>query len=86
LRPEELKPGISLSGIEPSAVATVIAAVPLSDDALRVIYTIPDGTLKDRPLGQIDEPTIAPATTERPWSFDGDAAGEGVNLQVANLW
>ena len=85
MRLEELTPGISLSGIEPSAVATVIATVPIGDGALRVIYTIPDGTLKDRLLGRIDEPTIAPATAERPWSFDGDAAAFKLALEAKRI-
>ncbi len=37
-----------------------------------VIYKTSDGTLKDRLLNRGDEAGLSVATTERPWSFDGD--------------
>ena len=80
MRIEEITSGSSLTGLEPSAVATVIAVVPIADGAVRVIYQTPDGTLKERLLGRADEETIAVATTERPWFFDGD--GEAFKLTV----
>lgn len=70
----ELKPGLALVGLDPSVVATVVAVVPFADDAVRVIYQGPDGALKERLLNRADEATIALATVERPWSFDGDGA------------
>ena len=72
MRIEDLTPGISLIGLEPSAVATIVAVVPIADGAVQVIYKTPDGTLKDRLLGRADEASIAIATKERPWAFDGD--------------
>lgn len=73
MRIEDIKPGSSLTGLEPSTVATVIAVVPIADGAVQVIYKTTDGTLKDRLLGRADEGNIAIATQERPWAFDGDA-------------
>jgi SNF2 family DNA or RNA helicase len=73
VRIEDIKPGSSLTGLEPSTVATVIAVVPIADGAVQVIYKTTDGTLKDRLLGRADEGNIAIATQERPWAFDGDA-------------
>ncbi len=70
MRIEEITSGSSLTGLEPSAVATVIAGIPVADGAVRVIYQTPEGTLKERLLGRADEENIAVATTERPWSFD----------------
>jgi hypothetical protein len=70
---DALTPGVSLVGIEPTLVVTVVAVVPIGD-AFRVIYTTPEGTLKERLLGPVDEASIGLATTERPWSFDGDGA------------
>lgn len=77
---EELKPGMSLVGIEPTLVVTIVAVVPIADGAVQVIYKTPDGTLKDRLLGHADEGNIGVATEERPWSFDGD--GEQFKLAV----
>jgi superfamily II DNA or RNA helicase len=80
MRLEDLTVGTSLNGLEPAAVATIVAVVPIAEGAVQVIYKTPDGTLKDRLLNRVDEPTISIATTERPWSFEGD--GEAFKLTV----
>src|SRR6266852_5724301 len=80
MRLEELTAGASLTGLEPSAVATIVAVVPIAEGAIQVIYKTADGTLKDRLLGRVDEDGIAVATQERPWAFDGD--GEAFKLAV----
>ncbi len=74
MRLEELAPGSAAVGLEPSAVSTVVAVVPIAADALQVIYKTPDGVIKDRLLGRADESSIDLATEERPWAFDGDGA------------
>ena len=80
MRLEELTPSTSLTGLEPTLVVTVVAVVPIADGAVRVIYTTPEGTLKERLLTRIDEPTIAIATQQRPWAFDGN--GEDFKLAI----
>ncbi len=77
---ESITPGLSLTGIEPSIITTIVAVVPIADGALQIIYKTPDGALKDRLLNRGDETSIAIATSERPWSFDGD--GEAFKLTV----
>ena len=72
MRLEELTAGASLVGLEPAAVATIVAVVPIAEGAVQVIYKTAVGTLKDRLLGRADEASIALATEERPWAFDGD--------------
>lgn len=74
MRLEELTAGLALTGLEPAAVVTLVAVVPIADGAVRVIYTAPDGALRNRLLGRADETSIAIATEERPWAFDGDDA------------
>lgn len=69
---EELAQGQSLSGVEPSEVVTVVAIVPLGEGSVQIIYRTPDGSMKERMLGRVDEELIELATTERPFSFDGD--------------
>lgn len=76
----DLKPGLSLSGLEPGLIVSVIAAVPIGTDAVQLIYKLPDGTIRERMITQGEISTIAVATTERPWSFDGD--GEAFKLAV----
>jgi superfamily II DNA or RNA helicase len=77
---ESLKPGISLVGIEPTLVATVVAVVPIGDGAVQLLYKTPEGTIKDRLLGRADEPNISLATIECPWAFDGN--GDDFKLAV----
>jgi superfamily II DNA or RNA helicase len=77
---EELKPGLSLTGLEPGLVVTVITAVPIGADAAQVFYKLPDGSFRERLIGSSDINTLAVATSERPWSFDGD--GDAFKLAV----
>ena len=72
MRLEELAPGNSIVGLEPSVIVTIVAVVPIADGTVQVIYKTPDGTIKERLLGRADEDNIALATKERPWAFDGD--------------
>lgn len=74
MKTEELTPGLNLSGIEPTEIVTVVAAVPLGEGSVQIIYRTPDGTMKERLLGRSDEQSVAIASTERPFSFDGDGA------------
>ena len=77
---ESITPGLALTGLDPTGIGSVIAVVPIADGAVQVLYKTPDGALKERLLNRGDEPNIAIATTERPWSFDGD--GEAFKLTV----
>jgi superfamily II DNA or RNA helicase len=70
----EIKPGLSLIGLESDRVCSVVAVVALAENAVQVIYRLPDGIIKERLLGSTDEAAIAVATVDRPWAFDGDAA------------
>jgi hypothetical protein len=74
LKLAELKAGQSLVGIEPNLVVTIAAVVPISEGVVQLFYKTPDGAVKERLLNAADEANIAPATTERPWAFDGDPA------------
>jgi hypothetical protein len=71
---EEISAGLSLTGVEPTQIATVVATVHLSEGALQLIYRTPDGAMKERLLNRGDETSINVATAERPFSFDGDGA------------
>jgi superfamily II DNA or RNA helicase len=70
----DLKPGLALVGLEPDLVCSVVAVNVITEGAVQVYYKLPDGGIKERLLGTADEATITPATTERPWAFDGDGA------------
>ncbi len=70
----QLKPDLAIIGLESGLVCTIVAVNVITDIAVQVFYKLPDGSFKERLLCTADEATIALATTERPWSFDGDAA------------
>ena len=71
---EDIITGASLMGVELAAVVSVVAVVPVGEGAVQLIYRTPEGRMKERLLGRADEPLISPATTERPFLFDGDGA------------
>lgn len=77
---ESITPGLALTGLDTTGIGSVIAVVPIADGAVQVLYKTPDGALKERLLNRGDESSISIATTERPWSFDGD--GEAFKLTV----
>ena len=80
IRLEDIQPGLALVGLEPAVICSVVAVVPIAEGTVQVVYKTPDGALKDRLLNRGDEPNISVATTERPWSFDGD--GDTFKLAV----
>ncbi len=80
IRLEDIKAGLALAGLEPAALGSVVAVVPIAEGTVQVIYKTPDGTLKDRLLNRADESTVSLATSECPWSFDGD--GDAFKLAV----
>ena len=71
---EDISTGASLRGVEPTAVVSVVAVVLVGEGTVQLIYRTPEGTMKERLLGRADEPLLSLATTERPFSFDGDGA------------
>lgn len=69
---EQITANLSLSGMEPAVVVTVVAVVPIGAGSIQVVYRTPEGMLKERLLNCNDEATISVAQAEHPWSFDGD--------------
>ncbi len=66
MRLEDLTPGMSLVGLEPAAVVTIVAVVPIAEGAAQVIYRLPTGGIRERLMGRADEGSIALATEEHP--------------------
>ena len=77
---EEITAGQSLTGIESEAIVQVITSVRISPDSVQLIYKLQDGTIRETLLDRGRENSIAVATSESPWSFDGD--GEAFKLAV----
>ena len=80
IRLEDIASGLALVGLDPTAVCSVVAVVPIAEGTIQIVYKTPDGQLRDRLLSRADESQLSIATTEHPWSFDGD--GESFMLAV----
>jgi hypothetical protein len=52
MRLEEITTGISLSGVEPSHIVSVVATVPVGEGSIQLIYRNPDGVMKERMLAR----------------------------------
>lgn len=85
MRLEELQTGLTLVGMEPATLATVAAVNQIADGAVQVVYRTPDGTLKERLLGRLDEGQLSIAVAERPWSFDGDGAAFQLTCEAKRI-
>ena len=82
---EDIKPGVSLEGVEPDVIVTVAAVVPIPPSSVQVFYKRPDGTLRERLLGATSLESVSVATTERPWSFDGDGAAFKLTAEAKRI-
>src|SRR2546427_59440 len=82
---EEITTGTSLAGVEPSHIVSVVATVPLGEGSIQLIYRTPEGTMKERLLTRADEEQISVATTERPFSFDGDGAAFQLTCEAKRI-
>ncbi len=81
----EITPGISLTGIEPTQVVTVVATVPFDADTIQLIYRTPDGMIKERLLNRSDEVAVEVAAFERPFSFDGDGVAFKLTCEAKRI-
>ena len=85
MTPDQLVPGLSLSGVEPDRIVQVVAAVPIGQDAVTLIYRLPEGSIRERLLTAADLASISPATSERPWSFDGDGTAFKLAVEAKRI-
>jgi len=82
---KEITSGLSLAGVEPTQIVSVVAIVPQGDGAVQLIYRTPDGGMKEQLLLSADEPNISVATVERPFSFDGDGAAFQLTCEAKRI-
>jgi superfamily II DNA or RNA helicase len=75
-----IQPGMSLVGVEPTQIVSVVAALPISESALTLVYRLPDGSIEERLLADADCESISEAVAAHPWRFDG--GGEAFKLAV----
>ena len=82
---EDLKPGQSLVGIEPNLVVLVRSVTTLAEGVVELVYRTPAGQLRERLLTRADAAEISPATTERPWKFDGDGGAFQLTCEAKRI-
>jgi superfamily II DNA or RNA helicase len=83
--PNQLSPGLSLTGIEPDRIVQAVAVLPVAENVVTLIYRLPDGTIRERLLTEADFPSISVATAERPWSFDGDGTAFKLAVEAKRI-
>ncbi|NWG22625.1 MAG: RNA helicase, partial [Chloroflexi bacterium] len=90
-RLEDLTAGVSLRGILPDSMVTVVAVQWYGSDALELTYKDAGGRPGARLLYRDDEPALAIVSAGRPWSFDGDGrlfrlVAEAHRIRLAHLF
>lgn len=76
----EIQAGQSISGLEPDFIVSMIAVVPIGAHAVQLVYKLPDGSIRERLITEVEIHSLQIASRERPWSFDGD--GEAFKLAI----
>ena len=87
MRLEDLTPGSALAGLEPSAITTIVAVVPIAEGAVQVIYKTPEGALKERMLGRADEDNTVegPYYLRNPFDQEPGWGVASVNFDLGEL-
>lgn len=81
---EEIRRGVTLEGVEATLVVTVVAVVPIAD-SIQLIYSLPDGAIRERLLNRSDEERLSLAISARPWAFDGDGAAFKLAVEAKRM-
>lgn len=82
---ESITPGLSLTGLDPTGIGSVIAVVPIADGVVQVLYKTPDGVHK------VDcSDLIRRMVKEKLVKFDGtplfpERRAYAVNYQLSDL-
>ena len=83
---EELQPGASVTGVEPTQIVTVVATVPIGE-GLGPAH-LPHARRHDEGATALGAPTSrrsASPRLERPWSFDGDGAAFQLTCEAKRI-
>ena len=91
MRLEELKPGALVRGLVAGAVVKIVQVEWFGDDAVKVTFEEPNGTVRNRMVYRSDESSLEIVKTGRVWSFEGDGelfrlASEAQRIRLAYLF
>ena len=82
---DELLPGIHIKGIEQGTFVTITAVVPVSATSINLIYTLPDGSLKQRLISQSEADHLSTEIAQQPWSFTGNSKDFRLALEAKRI-
>jgi hypothetical protein len=90
-RLEDIKAGVSVSGIAPEGTVEVVSVEWYGDGAIQVIYRDGGGAVKNRLLYRDEESSLSVGASGGAWSFDGDGAmlrlvSEAMRMRLAYLF
>ena len=71
---EEIKANVSIAGILPDSLVTIVNIQWFGTDAVEIIYKSPTGKVDREILYRSDESRLKIVERGRPWSFDGDGS------------
>src|SRR5579875_374856 len=88
---EDLKPGVSVRGVLPGGVVTVVNVQWFGSNAVELTYKDALGKVGNELLYRDREADLEILTEGRPWSFDGDGAlfrlvSEAQRIRLAHLF
>jgi hypothetical protein len=88
---EGLKPNVSVRGILPDCLVSVVGVQWFGSEALELTYKDPAGKVANVLLYRHDEARLELVEQGRPWSFDGDGAlfrlvSEAHRIRLAHLF
>ena len=85
LKLEDIKKGAQIEGLVPNAIATVSVAEMVGENAVSVIYKLPDGSLKERMVYREDEPSLSLAKAGLAWAFDSPSRDFKLVLEAMRI-
>ncbi|MBW7876639.1 MAG: DUF3883 domain-containing protein [Candidatus Cloacimonetes bacterium] len=74
MKPEDIKPGTVIIGLDSSGAATVVVVTPLSDNAWEIVYRLPDRSIRDRMVSSEDVADFEEQKAGHAFGFDADPA------------
>ena len=69
LKLEDIKQGAQIKGLSPNEVTTISVAEMVGDNAVSIIYKLPDGSIKERMVSRDDERVliVSPGSLTEQW-------------------
>lgn len=88
---EDIKPGVRLVGVAPSASVEIVSVEWIGNQAINVVYRTSSDSVAERTLYRDDEWWLRVESRRRKWSFDADGAllrlvTEANRIQLAHFF